>query len=269
MRLYYQQSGITIYHGDCRDVLELWEGLRTQSFDLLLTDPPYGIGVAKTGRVGSGKRTKSNGFAVLDATDFGAVTWDGDTCADVMPRLRAITRQQIIFGGNYYDLPPSRSWLVWDKQNDATDFADAELAWTNLDQAVRIIRFRWNGMLQGSGVPKEPRLHPTMKPEPVIRWALLQTNCDTVLDPFMGSGTTLVAAKRLGKQAVGIEREERYCEIAVMRLQQEALDFSATDQPLVLDAVDPQVTSTGTRSTRAESSLFSDACGGGPPEGVR
>ncbi len=197
MKTYYgPHAGITIYHGDCREVMEQWEGQHgVKLFDLLLTDPPYGIGVAKTGRVGSAKRTKSNGFAVLDATDFGAVTWDGDTCADVIPRLRNITRQQIIFGGNYYDLPPSRAWLVWDKDNDQTDFADAELAWTNLDQAVRLLRFRWNGMLQGAGVPKEPRLHPTMKPEPVIRWALLQApeNVRTILDPFMGSGTTLVA----------------------------------------------------------------------------
>lgn len=225
MTPYYEQSGVTIYHGDCRDVMEQWEGLRTQSFDLLLTDPPYGIGVAKTGRVGSGRRTKSNGFAVLDATDFGAVTWDGDTCSDVIPRLRAIARHQIIFGGNYYDLPPARGWLVWDKANEGTDFADCELAWTNLDKSVRKLTFRWNGMLQGAGVPKEPRLHPTMKPEPVMRWALMQAPQDvkTVLDPFMGSGTTLVAAKRLGRSCVGIEREERYCEIAARRLQQEAL----------------------------------------------
>lgn len=231
MRPYYEHAGITIFHGDCRDVIDEWEGLRTSSFDLLLTDPPYGIGVAKTGRVGSSKRTKSNGYAVLDATDFGAVTWDGDTCADAIVRLRAICRYQIIFGGNYYTLPPARCWLVWDKANESTDFADCELAWTNLDKAVRKFTFRWNGMLQGAGVPKEPRLHPTMKPEPVMRWALLQAPASTrtVLDPFMGSGTTLVACKRLGHASVGIEREERYCEIAARRLQQEALPLEMAD----------------------------------------
>jgi DNA modification methylase len=226
MKPYYEQSGVTIYHGDCRDVVDDFAphyGERV--FDLLLTDPPYGIGVAKTGRVGPGRRTKSNGYAVLDATDFGEVTWDGDTCADVLPRLRALAKYQIVFGGNYYELPPSRCWLVWDKENGGTDFADCELAWTNLDKAVRRLSFRWNGMLQGAGVPKEARLHPTMKPEPVMRWALLQAPQDvrTVIDPFMGSGTTLVACKRLGRTAVGIEREERYCEIAASRLQQEAL----------------------------------------------
>ena len=78
-------------------------------------------------------------------------------------------------------------------------------------------------MLHGAGVPKEPRLHPTMKPEPVIRWALMQTDARSVIDPFMGSGTTLVAAKRPGKTCVGIAREERYCDIAATRLAQEAL----------------------------------------------
>lgn len=226
MKPYYEHAGITIYHGDCRDVMEeLRESWGEQPFDLLLTDPPYGIGVAKTCRVGSVKRTKTNGFAVLDATDFGIVEWDGDTCADAIPIARALCRHQVIFGGNYYELPPSRAWLVWDKANEGTDFADCELAWTNLDQAVRKLTFRWNGMLQGAGVPKEPRLHPTMKPEPVMRWALMQAPADakTVLDPFMGSGTTLVACKRLGRSCVGIEREERYCEIAAQRLSQEAL----------------------------------------------
>lgn len=108
MKPYYEQDGITIYHGDCRLVVEdFTDHFGEKLFDLLLTDPPYGIGVAKTGRVGSVRRTKSNGFAVLDATDFGAVTWDGDTCADAIPAMRALARYHIIFGGNYYELPPS------------------------------------------------------------------------------------------------------------------------------------------------------------------
>jgi len=230
---YYDHGGITIYHGDCREVIEEWEGLRTHAFDLLCTDPPYGIGVAKSGRVGPGRRTKSNGFAVLDATEFAPVTWDGDTCSDLMPRLIDMCRSSIIFGGNYYALPPSRAWLVWDKDNQGTDFADCELAWTNLDQAVRLLRFRWNGMLQGAGVPKEARHHPTMKPEPVMRWALMQApDARRVLDPFMGSGTTLVAGKRIGRSVVGIEREEAYCEIAAKRLQQEALPLGDVTYPV-------------------------------------
>lgn len=212
---YYEHAGITIYHGSALGVLDMWDGSR--SFDLLLTDPPYGIKEA------AGKNKSRGGVA--KARDYGDASWDDRPAYEAIALSRRLARHHIIFGGNYYDLPPSRCWLVWDKANDGTDFADCELAWTNLNQAVRKITFRWNGMLQGAGVPKEPRLHPTMKPEPVIRWALMQASQDvkTVLDPFMGSGTTLVACKRLGRQCVGIEREEKYCEIAAKRLSQEAL----------------------------------------------
>lgn len=221
MTPYYEQSGVTIFHGDCREVIEQWEGLRTQSFDLLLTDPPYGIGEAR------GKNASRSKLAV--AVDYGTSDWDDLPAHDVMPRLRAIARDQIIFGGNYYTLPPASCWLVWDKDNGENDFADCELAWTNLKKAVRKLTYRWAGMLQEPGCAREHRQHPTQKPEAVIRWALMQSPTSrTVLDPFMGSGTTLVAAKRLGKTCVGIERDERYCEIAVRRLAQEALQFGET-----------------------------------------
>jgi DNA modification methylase len=229
MTPYYEEAGIVIYHGDCRDVLSGDVALRAgrATYDLLLTDPPYGIKAAKTGRVGSGKRTKCNGFAVLDATDFGVTTWDEETADEGVAIARSLCRWQIIFGGNYYALPASSCWLVWDKDNGATDFADCELAWTNLRRAVRKLTYRWNGMLQAPGVPRTFREHPTQKPEAVIRWALMQapTDAETVLDPFMGSGTTLVAAKRLGRKAIGIELEEKYCEIAAKRLAQGALDL--------------------------------------------
>ncbi len=213
---YYEHAGIAIYHGDCREVIEQWEGLRTQSLDLLLTDPPYGIGEAR------GKNASRGKLAV--AVDYGVSDWDDVPAHDVIPRLRALAREQIIFGGNYYVLPPTSCWLVWDKDNGENDFADCELAWTNLKQAVRRLRYRWAGMLQEPGCPRDIRQHPTQKPEAVIRWCLTQApKAMTILDPFMGSGTTLVAAKRLGKSAVGIEREERYCEIAANRLSQEVL----------------------------------------------
>lgn len=217
MKPYYEQDGITIYHGDCRDLLSRDGALRSGGYDLLLTDPPYGIGEARS--------KNASRSCLATSRDYGSSEWDDRPAHDALALARGKCRWQIIFGGNYYDLPPSSCWLVWDKDNGRNDFADCELAWTNLKKAVRKLTYRWHGMLQEPGVPREQRQHPTQKPEAVIRWALMQAPQDarTVLDPFMGSGTTLVAAKRLGRRATGIEREERYCEIAAERLAQGAL----------------------------------------------
>ncbi len=232
MKPYYAQSGVTIYHGSALAVMDaLYEGLRTQSFDLLLTDPPYGLAEAAGKNKSRSKPFggRANGLshegAKVAATDYGVSQWDDKPAYEAIALARRISRWQVIFGGNYYDLPPSKCWLVWNKDNGESDFADCELAWTNFNKAVRMLTHRWNGMLQEPGCAREFREHPTQKPEPVMRWALMQAPPDvtTILDPFMGSGTTLVAAKRLGRQAVGIDREERYCEIAARRLQQEVL----------------------------------------------
>lgn len=125
-------------------------------------------------------------------------------------------------------LPPSRCWLVWDKENSG-DFADCELAWTNLDKAVRIFRYLWNGMLKEQ---PEERWHPTQKPLALMKWCLSQApkTIGSVLDPFMGVGTTLVAAKAFGLKAIGCEREEKYCKRAVMRLEQEVFDFESANR---------------------------------------
>lgn len=219
MKPYYDDGkGIVIYHADCLHVMEhLAPHYGEKLFDLLLTDPPYGIGEA------AGKNKSRSKLAI--AKDYGDSSWDNATAPEALSAARALCRSHIVFGGNYYYLPPSSCWLVWDKDNGASDFADCELAWTNMRKAVRRLTYRWAGMLQQPGRSKEHREHPTQKPEPVMLWALTQAPEDvrTILDPFMGSGTTLVAAKRLGKQCVGIEREERYAEIAARRLQQEAL----------------------------------------------
>lgn len=226
---YYEQDGIVIYHAEAMDVLSDYMDARVvgRAFDLLLTDPPYGIGEAAKNHASRGKPFGSSGSARKQkayATDYERSDWDDETQPQVLALARTISRDQIIFGGNYYDLPPASCWLVWDKDNGASDFADCELAWTNLKKAVRKLTYRWNGMLQQPGRPKEKRVHPTQKPEAVMVWALQHAqNVRTVLDPFMGSGTTLVACKRLGKACTGIEREERYCEIAAERLRQGAL----------------------------------------------
>ena len=212
MKPYYDDGQITIYHGDCREILPTLGPV-----DLVLTDPPYGIGEA------AGKNKSRTRLAI--AQDFGDDAWDDAPIAqDLMACVLAAGSTQIIFGGNYYDLPPTSCWLIWDKENGASDFADCEMAWTNMGKATRLLRWRWQGMLQGDMKAKEYRYHPTQKPVPVMRWCLEQAgSVMTVLDPFMGSGTTLRAAKDLGRKAIGIEIEEKYCEIAAKRLAQEVL----------------------------------------------
>jgi len=214
MKPYYEQSGVTIYHGDCRDVIEQWEGLRTTTFDLLMTDPPYGIS--------SWTATGGNSLTVSEAEDV--KKWDRRIDPETMKRVIALARYSVIWGGNYYTdiLGTFRTPLVWHKQQpDGMHFAQAELAWTNFDYgSCRVFSF---GIAQGD--TKGKRQHPTQKPEEVMSWAIRQVRPlpERVLDPFMGSGTTLAAAKRLGIQAIGIELEEKYCDIAVKRLQQETL----------------------------------------------
>lgn len=215
---FYDRDGITIYHGDCRRILPM-----LGRFDLLMADPPYGIGEAK-GR----NKTRS---CLAKSKDYGTATWDDEPVEEwVMHLARSICRKQIIFGGNYYQLPPCKGPLVWDKENGANDFADGEMAWNNLGTALRIKRHRWHGMLRKGG---EDRHHPTQKPLEVIQWAILQAgDVETILDPWAGSGTTGHAAKNLGKRCVMIEREERYCEIAAARLAQDVLQFSPQNKLL-------------------------------------
>lgn len=222
---YYDHAGITIYHGDCREILPTLANV-----DAVITDPPYGIGVARR-TFGSGRINKGSGLCrpgQAPSKDFGDSDWDdAPVASDLLDIVRASAPQQIIFGGNYFDLPPASKWIVWDKRNDGTAFADAELAWTNLPGAVRIFRWRWNGLLQEhAGRNKELRVHPAMKPLELMKFCIQKTKGDTILDPFMGSGTTLVAAKNLGRKAIGIELEEKYCEAAAKRLAQEVMEFA-------------------------------------------
>jgi len=194
--------------GDCLSVMP-----SLLQFDALVTDPPYGIGEG-------GKKNKSRG-KLAKVGNYKSDEWDQTTCDEHIDFARGISKSQIIFGGNYYDLPPTPCWLIWDKQNGNNDFADCEMAWTNLNKAVRRVHWLWNGMIRkGSDV----RQHPTQKPLGVMEWCIghLPENAQTVLDPFMGSGTTLVACERLGLSGTGIERDPDYFEVACERVYQQS-----------------------------------------------
>lgn len=208
-----ERAGIYIINADCREILP-----SLPSVDLVLTDPPYGIGEANKNHESRSKLAKAGGY--------GRGNWDDKPIEPtLLEMVLKAGRHQILWGGNFYAMPPTSCVLVWDKDNGANDFADCELAWTNLKKAVRKITYRWAGMLQQDMKNKEKRFHPTQKPIPVMSWAINQApeDCQTILDPFMGSGTTLRAAKDLGRKAIGIEIEEKYCEIAAKRLAQEVL----------------------------------------------
>ncbi|MFA7282158.1 MAG: site-specific DNA-methyltransferase [Sterolibacterium sp.] len=179
----------------------------------ILTDPPYGIGADKNLRA-----NKKHGKAAAPSKDYGAKEWDRrapDMSWAVFAGVPAI-----IWGGNYFRLPPNAGWLVWDKENGNNGYADCELAWTNLPQAVRRVKWRWAGMLQQDMANKEERLHPTQKPIQVMQWCLgFLPNAQTILDPFMGSGTTGVACVKLGRSFIGIEIDEGYFDIACDRIR--------------------------------------------------
>jgi site-specific DNA-methyltransferase (adenine-specific)/modification methylase len=201
----------TLIHADCAEALDL-----VADADLLLTDPPYGIGEAgknhkSRNRVKGGKR--------IISTDYGAADWDDEPVPTAqLDAYRAKVRKSIIWGGNYFGLPAASKWLVWDKENSG-DFADCELAWTDLPGAVRIFRHMWNGMLRASE-RNYPRVHPTQKPIALMDWCLLQAgNPQSVIDPFMGSGTTGIACAKAGVKFIGVEREEKYFNIAIERIK--------------------------------------------------
>lgn len=195
----------TLYLGSCEDILPT-----LQPVDLVCTDPPYGIGEA----AGKAKTRKGLG----PTRDYGNDEWDNAPVApELMAAVRHAGRWQIIFGGNYYDCPAAKCWLVWDKVNGENDFADCEMAWTNLPKAARLIRYMWNGMLREKGAQRGDR--PTQKPLEVMKWCIGHApTSETVLDPFMGSGTTGVAAIQMGKSFIGIEREPKYFEAACRRI---------------------------------------------------
>ena len=180
----------------------------------ILTDPPYGIGADKNLRA-----NKQHGNAVAPSKDYGVAFWDRE--AVDLTILMQFPCYKIIWGGNFFQLPLSPGWLVWDKQNSTNGYADCELAWTNLPQAVRRYSYRWAGMLQQyMGVHKENRYHPTQKPIALMQWCLeFFPTARTILDPFMGSGTTGVACVQLGRQFIGIEIEPKYFDIACQRIE--------------------------------------------------
>ena len=190
----------TLYLGDCRDILPTLGPV-----DAVVTDPPYGIA-----KIWQGGFSGKHGWGKAGREATVRNEWDGAAPdAETLALILSLGKQHILWGGNYFGLPPSRCWLVWNKPERGFTLAEAELAWTDLDTVVRVV----------DAPRSEPdRLHPTQKPVAVMAFSVAKTK-GTVLDPYMGSGTTGVACMNLGRKFIGIEREPKYFDIACRRIE--------------------------------------------------
>lgn len=203
-RVEHLSDDVTLYLGDCREILP---GL--PRVDAVVTDPPYGIG-----RDGKPKSSSSHGgHKGYEAKGWDTVRPD----PAIFANLLRLSDDCAIWGGNYFAdlLPPTSKWLSWDK-GQRIDQADAELAWTSHQGALRVLT------LNRAEIAKDGAVHPTQKPVRLMEWTLTQigaTGC--VLDPFMGSGSTGVACVRRGCGFIGIEREVTYFDIACRRISDE------------------------------------------------
>lgn len=211
MTPYYADDLVTIYHGDCREWMP--------EADVIVTDPPYGMGYQHGFRK-DGRAMGNDGVTIVG----------DDKPFDPAPVL-ALGLPTVMWGGNHYAdrLPAARGWLVWDKRDGdgPTDQSDAELAWTNVLSVVRVYSARWRGAMRQGREQREGRVHVNQKPVALMAWVLEFMPPGVVLDPFMGSGSTLVAAKNAARRAIGIEIEERYCEVAAQRCSQDVLGLLA------------------------------------------
>jgi site-specific DNA-methyltransferase (adenine-specific)/modification methylase len=203
----------TLYLGDCLEILPELEGV-----DAVVTDPPYGLGDRWQGGTW--------GAAEMYAD---ARKWDRAINESDLAKVITSAPVAIVWGGNHYTVEPSRAWLAWIKSSRMPTLADMELAWTNLDRPAKVFIEDRN--------PDGKRGHPTQKPISVMQWTIgFIPDAHTILDPFMGSGTTGVAAANLGRRFIGIEIEPKYFEIAKRRIEE------AYRQPTLFDEPESQPT---------------------------
>lgn len=191
-----------LYLGDCREILP-----SLPKVDAVITDPPYGINAARD------RNSQKDGWV-----DYGCGEWDLERPdAAIFPMILQAAQVQVIWGGNYFTdcLPPTMQWLVWDKGQRNFSLADCEFAWSSQARAARIFTYSRGAALQ------DGKEHPTQKPIALMEWCIEQAanKPQTILDPFMGSGTTGVACMNLGRKFIGIEREVKYFDIACRRIE--------------------------------------------------
>jgi hypothetical protein len=215
MSIYYEGDGITLHHGDCREI-DAWLGA-----DVMLMDPPYGIGY-KSGRPRENLADSIQGDEDTSLRDWVLEQWDGPA---------------LVFGTWRIPRPVgTRARLIWDTKG-ALGMGDLSIPWKPSDQEIYVLGGGFAGHRGSNVIACAPlrsttnasngRVHPHQKPVPLLAALLEKCPAGTVADPFAGSGSTLVAAKMVGRNAIGVEVDERYCEIAARRLDQGVLDFGS------------------------------------------
>ena len=184
------------------DCLEFMKTLPDKCIDLVLTDPPYGLNSKMKG-----------GTWGINTIYKEMLVWDNVMGSEYFNEIFRVSKNQIIWGGNYYSMPPSRCWLAWEKTEKMDTLADFELAWTSFDKLSKLYKERRN--------PDGKREHPTQKPISLMAWCLkkFSKDGDTILDPFAGGGSTLMAAKMLNRNYIGCEISPEYCKIAEDRIK--------------------------------------------------
>ena len=210
-----------LINDDCMNIMPNYPD---DYFDLAIVDPPYGIKE-------DGKSNHSRSI-LAETTKFTPKDWDKNSPdKSYFDELLRVSKNQIIFGANHFisKIPyDSSCWVVWDKENGASDFADCELAWTSFKTAVRKYKFMWAGMLQGNMKEKQVRIHPTQKPKQLYSW-LLETYAkptDKILDTHLGSGSSAIACHYFGiKEFVGIEIDKEYFDMASERIEKQTMQI--------------------------------------------
>lgn len=195
-----------LYLGDCAGILPI-----IGKVDAVISDPPYGLGMQNRAD-GGGVTSRASGAKIYERSD-----WDfSPPEKSVLDALRAMSKTQIFWGANHFSdlLPASPQWLIWNKIQRGFSLADCEMAWSSQPRAARVFDCsRRQAQLDGL-------VHPTQKPVALMAWCIKQVRVsDVILDPYMGSGTTGVAAVQLGRKFVGIERDPKYFDIACQRIE--------------------------------------------------
>jgi site-specific DNA-methyltransferase (adenine-specific) len=188
-------SKINLYHGDC---MEAMKGMKDKQYELAIVDPPYGIGAANKNFIRQGKQTGKS--LCVSGLNYTPKDWDKAPELEYFNQLVRVSKNQIVWGGNYFDLGSASCYIVWDKENGDNLYADCELAWTSFKSAVRKVSIKWHGMLQHDMKNKEGRIHPTQKPVKLYKWLLKNyaKEGDKILDTHGGSMSIAPACHDMG-----------------------------------------------------------------------